>query len=65
MTARQAAQHIFAGIADLIEENRNNAESAKRAGAYKLAAEYDIAADTLCNVATGLMAAIEEGEYGQ
>ena len=65
MTARQAAQHIFAGIVSLVEENRNDAESAKRAGADKLAAEYTIAADTLCTVATGLMTAIEEGEYGE
>lgn len=65
MTARQAAQHILTGIVALAEENRNDAESAKRAGANKLAAEYTIAADTLCDVCTGLMAAIEEGEFGE
>lgn len=65
MTAKQAARHILAGIVDLVKENRNDAASAKRAGADKLAAEYTIAADTLSNVAAGLMAAIEEGEYGE
>lgn len=63
MTAKQAANRIFAGIVKLADENREEAASAKRAGADKISKEFEIAADTLCCVAAGLNAAIEEGEF--
>lgn len=63
MTARHAAQRILTGLVNLAGEKRIEAASAKRAGARKLAGEYEIAADTLCTVAAGLMSAIEEGEF--
>ena len=65
MTAKQAAQHILAGIVTLIKDKREYADSAKRVGADDWNSEYTIAADTLCDVAAALKSAIDEGEYGE
>lgn len=65
MTAKQAAQHILAGILKLAESKKDEALSMRRAGDHDDAAVSEIEAGALFNMAAGLSSAIDDGEYGE
>ena len=65
MTSKESAQKILGFIIDIIGFYREDVEVANGNGREDLAERYQISADTLAQLASGLKSSIEQGEYGE
>ena len=65
MTSKEAAQKILGFIHDIIGFYQEDVEIAHSSHREDLAERYQISADTLAQLESGLKSSIEQGEYGE